>query len=91
VPTAKEAGLEGYEVSTWYALWAPKGTPAGDRRPDARRGAEVAQDADDRGPGRRAARRSPTLTGEDFGKFVTAEVVRWGKVVKEAQVKLGMP
>ena len=30
----------------------------------------------------------PTLSGEDFGKFVTAEVERWGKVVKEAQVKL---
>ncbi len=27
VPTAKEAGLDNYEVATWYALWAPKGTP----------------------------------------------------------------
>ena len=33
VPTAKEAGLDGYEVATWYALWAPKGTPAADRQP----------------------------------------------------------
>lgn len=30
----------------------------------------------------------PNLAGDDFGKFVTAEVERWGKVVKEAQVKL---
>ncbi|MBM1175611.1 tripartite tricarboxylate transporter substrate-binding protein, partial [Microvirga arabica] len=27
VPTAAEAGVPGYEVSTFYALWAPKGTP----------------------------------------------------------------
>ena len=27
IPTASEAGLPGYEVSSWYALWAPKGTP----------------------------------------------------------------
>uniref|UniRef100_UPI002FCA8FD0 Bug family tripartite tricarboxylate transporter substrate binding protein n=1 Tax=Bosea sp. (in: a-proteobacteria) TaxID=1871050 RepID=UPI002FCA8FD0 len=27
VPTAAEAGLPGYEVSTWYAMWAPKNTP----------------------------------------------------------------
>ena len=27
LPTAAEAGLPGYEVSTWYALFAPKGTP----------------------------------------------------------------
>jgi tripartite-type tricarboxylate transporter receptor subunit TctC len=27
VPTAAEAGLPGYEVATWYGLFAPKGTP----------------------------------------------------------------
>jgi len=27
VPTTKEAGLEGYEVSAWNAAFAPKGTP----------------------------------------------------------------
>ncbi len=27
VPTSAEAGLKGFEVSTWYALFAPKGTP----------------------------------------------------------------
>src|SRR3546814_15625181 len=28
VPTAAEAGVPDYEVSTWYAMWAPDGTPA---------------------------------------------------------------
>ena len=27
IPTAAEAGVPGYEVATWYGLWAPKGTP----------------------------------------------------------------
>ncbi|WP_171219994.1 tripartite tricarboxylate transporter substrate-binding protein [Enterovirga aerilata] len=27
LPTADEAGLPGFEVSTWYGLYAPKGTP----------------------------------------------------------------
>ena len=27
VPTMAEAGLPGYEVRTWYGLWALKGTP----------------------------------------------------------------
>jgi tripartite-type tricarboxylate transporter receptor subunit TctC len=27
IPTAAEAGVPGFEVSTFYALWAPKGTP----------------------------------------------------------------
>jgi len=29
VPTLDEAGLKGFEVSVWHALYAPKGTPAG--------------------------------------------------------------
>ncbi len=27
IPTAAEAGLPTYKVSTWYGLWAPRGTP----------------------------------------------------------------
>ena len=27
VPTVEEAGVPGYEVRTWYAIWAVRGTP----------------------------------------------------------------
>src|SRR5688572_32010292 len=27
VPTVQEAGVPGYEVRTWYGIWAIKGTP----------------------------------------------------------------
>src|SRR5262249_5620188 len=27
VPTTKEAGLPGFQLSAWYATFAPKGTP----------------------------------------------------------------
>lgn len=27
IPTMQESGIEGYETSTWYGLWAPKNTP----------------------------------------------------------------
>ena len=27
IPTVDEAGLKGFEVSVWHALYAPKGTP----------------------------------------------------------------
>ncbi|QEL21672.1 tripartite tricarboxylate transporter substrate binding protein [Bosea sp. F3-2] len=88
VPTAREAGLDGYEVSTWYALWAPKGTP-----PEivARMRAEVEKAL--KSPAidsvwKKNGSPIPSLSGEAFGRFVTVEVERWGKVVKEAQVKL---
>ena len=28
IPTTDEAGLPGFHISIWHALWAPKGTPA---------------------------------------------------------------
>ena len=37
IPTTDEAGLPGYYFSFWHAMWAPKGTPAADRRQAQRR------------------------------------------------------
>ena len=78
----------GYEVSTWYALWAPKGTPpeiVTKMREEVQKTLKMpAIEA----VWKKSGSPMPTLSGEDFGRFVTAEVERWGKVVKEAQVKL---
>lgn len=60
VPTAKEAGVPNYEVSTWYALWAPAGTPqeAVDKMTAAV--TKALNDPKIRKPGRATARQSPT-------------------------------
>jgi tripartite-type tricarboxylate transporter receptor subunit TctC len=88
LPTAAEAGVPGYEVSTWYALWAPKGTP-----PDivARMTKELqtalqvpAIKKTWEGNGSDV----PALTGAEFGAFVKSEIVRWAKVVQDAGVKV---
>jgi tripartite-type tricarboxylate transporter receptor subunit TctC len=87
IPTAAESGLN-YKVSTWYGLWAPKGTP-----PDviARMQAELkkAYNSDElktiwNGLGAEV----PDLYGDAFGKFVTSEIKRWGDVAKASGAKL---
>ena len=88
VPTAGEAGVPGYEVSTWYALWAPKGTP-----PDIVERMTKELRAALQTPGikeawERQGSDIPTLTGAAFGAFVKEEIARWAKVVKDAGVKL---
>lgn len=88
VPTAKEAGLEGYEVSTWYALWAPKGTPAEVVTKMRAEVAKALQSPMIDAAWKKSGSPIPTLSGDDFGKFVSSEVARWGKVVSEAKVKL---
>jgi tripartite-type tricarboxylate transporter receptor subunit TctC len=88
VPTAAEAGLTNYVVSTWYAIWAPKGTP-----PElvARMIGEMKaafQTSAIKDAWARNGSDIPDLYGAAFSPFLAAEIARWGKVVKDANVKL---
>ena len=88
VPTAAEAGLPNYEVATWYAMWAPKGTP----EPILARMTKELQTALATPNVIEAWKRNgseiPNLYGAPLTAFVTSEVARWGKVVRDANVKI---
>jgi tripartite-type tricarboxylate transporter receptor subunit TctC len=87
VPTTKEAGLDGYEVSAWNAVFAPKGTP-----PDVVKKLSDAlmKSLDDENTKKRlldlggvlptAAERTP----DGLQKLVESEVARWTPVLKAA-------
>ncbi len=86
VPTAAEAGLNGYVVSTWYGVWAIKGTP-----PDIieKMTAEIRKAlATDEIKNIWANNGSaiPNIYRDDFAKFISAEIQKWGKVAREAKV-----
>jgi len=88
VPCAAEVGLPGYTVTTWYGLWAPKGTPAEVQ-------ARIVDDmkksmATDDLKTIWAANGSeiPNLTMGAYGSFVSAEIKRWATVVKTSGAKL---
>jgi tripartite-type tricarboxylate transporter receptor subunit TctC len=88
VPTAAEAGAPGYEVSTFYALWAPKGTPpaiVARMKEELRKAFEAPAIKE---AWARQGSDIPTLMGDEFGSYVRSEIGRWNKVVKEAGVKL---
>jgi len=88
VPTAGESGLQNFDVSTWYAIFAPKNTPAPivERMRTEIRAALQVQSIKDAWA--RNGSDIPTLEGEAFGRFVSSEVQRWRKVVTDAGVKL---
>lgn len=88
VPTAAEAGVPGYEVSTWYGLWAPKGTA---REAVAAMQGELRQAfATDeiRNIWHGLGAETPNLYGDAFGQFVSAEIKRWAAVVRASGAKL---
>ena len=88
VPSAAELGLPDYTVSTWYGLWAPKGTPVDvqARIVDEMRRA-VATDELKAAWANNGAEFG-NLTPPQFGSFVSAEVKRWAAVVKASGAKL---
>jgi tripartite-type tricarboxylate transporter receptor subunit TctC len=88
VPTLAELGVKGYEARTWYALWAPAGTP---REIVERMQQEVAKALQSK-----ELKDVWTALGADPGgqppeamrRFVDAEVAKWAKAVKDSGAKL---
>jgi tripartite-type tricarboxylate transporter receptor subunit TctC len=88
VPTAAEGGVQGFDVATWYGIWAPKGTPADIVE---RMRAEVGKALDTayvKETWEKNGSDVPKIAGDAFGAFATSEIARWGKVVREAGVKI---
>ena len=88
VPTSAEAGLPGFEFSTWYGILARKGTPQEviDRMI---KEVKIAMAL----PAIQAAWERngsivPDVSGAEFGKIISADVARWHKVVAESGIKV---
>ncbi|HTD92088.1 MAG TPA: tripartite tricarboxylate transporter substrate binding protein [Burkholderiales bacterium] len=83
-PTMIESGLAGYEVTSWYGVCAPAGTPApvlGKLHADVTnvlQAPDVQQRLADL-----VINVAPTSRAE-FAAFITAETKRWSQVVKDA-------
>ena len=88
VPTMQEAGVPGFDVVSWQAIFAPAGTPAAIIE---RLHAEVDKilkmpDVQERfatfgiDPG--------NLSSREFADFQKAEISKWATVVKEAKIKI---
>ncbi|AEG92711.1 Bug family tripartite tricarboxylate transporter substrate binding protein [Ramlibacter tataouinensis] len=88
VPSAAEVGLPDYTVTTWYGLWAPRGTPA---EVQARVVDEVrkAMASDElKAVWANQGAEFPNLTQQQFASFVGSEIKRWAAVVKASGAKL---
>ena len=88
LPTAAEAGLAGYEVSTGYGLFAPKNTPPAIVAQMIKELQKAMQAPAIKEAWERNGSDVPDVTGPAFAKMVSADVERWRTVGTEANVKL---
>ena len=90
IPTVDEAGLPGLPPVSWYALWAPKGTP---RDVIAKLNAAVVEALADPAVRQRLADIGQEIpareqqTPEALGAFQKAEIEKWWPIIKAANIK----
>ena len=86
LPTIAQAGVPGYEFSTWFGLLAPAGTPKAyiarlnEATMKALRSPELVKKLQTAG-----MEPQPT-TPEEFAALIRSEIVKWRKVIKEADI-----
>jgi tripartite-type tricarboxylate transporter receptor subunit TctC len=87
VPTLREQGMGGLEVETWYALFAPAGTP---REAIGRINSELNNLLKEPGIVESLAKQGMNAAGgtpERLGELVKRELARWNRVVNAAGIK----
>ena len=88
LPTIAEAGVPGYEISTWYGIWAPVRTPPAIINRLQQAVAAAARNPETRARFDALGAEPVADSPEDYARFVRAEYDRWGKLVRDARIKL---
>lgn len=88
VPSAAEVGLPDYTVTTWYGLWAPKGTPADAQARIVEEVRKALQSDELKTIWAAQGAEFPNMTQQQFTAHVSGEVKRWAAVVKASGAKL---
>ena len=90
VPTVDEAGLAGFYISSWFALWVPARTP---NQAIGKLNAAVVSSLGDPAVRQRLAELGQEIpareqqTSEALGAFHKAEIEKWWPVIKAANIK----
>lgn len=88
VPCSAELGLPDYTVSTWYGVWAPKGSPADAQAKAVEEIRRACQTDEAKAVWAGQGAEFPNLTGAQFEAFIKRELAKWAQVVKASGAKL---
>jgi tripartite-type tricarboxylate transporter receptor subunit TctC len=88
VPTVGEAGVPGYEVRTWYGIWAIRGTPPEVKERMYREIVKAMNEPDLKRIWAEQGADAGGMPPAEMEKLVKAEIAKWAKVVKDAGAKV---
>jgi tripartite-type tricarboxylate transporter receptor subunit TctC len=88
IPTAIESGMPNLEVTSWYGLWVPAGTPAAVVQRLQAAVAKAFEEPDMKDLWFKLGAEPGGAPTEEFRALVSRDVAKWGKVVREAKVSV---
>jgi tripartite-type tricarboxylate transporter receptor subunit TctC len=88
VPTMVELGYKDFTMTTWYALWGIKGTPQPILDKMHAETLKVLADADIKKIWDQAGATAGGQSPKEFAAFISSEIAKWGKVVKDSNIKI---
>ena len=86
VPTLDEAGVKGFDVTTWYAIMAPRGTPAAIELQMNQELAKVLRQPDVQKRFDEQGVSAGDLTPRQLADFIRSETVKWSGVARKSGV-----
>jgi len=88
VPTISESGVPGYEAYSWVGLVAPANTPPDIVRKIYRDVSDILKQRDVSDKLNQQGALPVGDTPEEFAQYIRDEIAKWGKVVRDANIKL---
>lgn len=88
VPTISEAGVPGYEAINWWGIVAPAGTPHTVVTRLHREITTIQRSPEMQKRFQAEAVEAVQMDPAEFGRYIEAEIVKWGRVVKQAGMKV---
>ena len=88
VPTGAEAGFPGYDVAVWWGVSAPAGLPRPVFDRLRRELTTILREPDTEKLLARDAAQVKIIAPAEFRKYIHEEVIKWGRVAKEADIKV---
>lgn len=86
VPTATEAGLKGFTLDSWFALYAPAGTPPEVVQQLNAEVAKILAQPDVKKKAEEAGTTVETMTPAQLGDYTRKELETWGRVIQNARI-----
>ena len=84
IPTMQESGVEGYETSTWYGLWAPKGTPPEIVNKLSQAAQEALKKPEVVAQYQRMGAEPVGSSPQEFQAYMRSEEKKWAEIVKRS-------